>query len=209
MGRAWYRLKRCEWALGSTRTICGTLTSRCPSDGAAVLGLMARGASSLYNSDWPHRAPGLHIPDDRLLERALRWLDAQSLSSGLDRAKNRLHNWWSGNRHEDGCHSYGGRDQDELFEGKRALLYRAARYRGVKATADYFLFVPGTSLRVAVGRSPGGTRDDVVSDAVSDECFMVLGFFYRRMRASARSRSDALVRRPGVGDWVSSPAPTA
>jgi hypothetical protein len=30
---------------------------------------------------------GLHLPDERQLERALRWLDAQSLSSGIDRAK--------------------------------------------------------------------------------------------------------------------------
>jgi hypothetical protein len=35
---------------------------------------------------------GLHIPDERQLERALRWLDAQSLSSGIDRAKNRFKN---------------------------------------------------------------------------------------------------------------------
>ena len=35
---------------------------------------------------------GLHIPDERQLERALRWLDAQSLSSGIDHAKNRLNN---------------------------------------------------------------------------------------------------------------------
>jgi hypothetical protein len=33
---------------------------------------------------------GLHLPDQRQLERALRWLDAQSLSSGIDRAKSRL-----------------------------------------------------------------------------------------------------------------------
>jgi hypothetical protein len=33
---------------------------------------------------------GLHIPDERQLERALQWLDAQSLSSGIDRARNRL-----------------------------------------------------------------------------------------------------------------------
>jgi hypothetical protein len=32
---------------------------------------------------------GLHIPDERQLERALKWLDAQSLSSGVDRARNR------------------------------------------------------------------------------------------------------------------------
>ena len=32
---------------------------------------------------------GLHIPDERQLERALQWLDAQSLSSGIDRARNR------------------------------------------------------------------------------------------------------------------------
>jgi hypothetical protein len=32
---------------------------------------------------------GLHLPDERQLERALRWLDAQSLSSGIDRAKSR------------------------------------------------------------------------------------------------------------------------
>jgi hypothetical protein len=35
---------------------------------------------------------GLHIPDERQLERALRWLDAQSLSSGIDRAKSRFNN---------------------------------------------------------------------------------------------------------------------
>jgi hypothetical protein len=35
---------------------------------------------------------GLHIPDEQQLERALRWLDAQSLSSGVDRAKSRLNN---------------------------------------------------------------------------------------------------------------------
>ena len=33
---------------------------------------------------------GFHIPDERQLERALRWLDGQSLSSGIDRAKSRL-----------------------------------------------------------------------------------------------------------------------
>ena len=32
---------------------------------------------------------GLHVPDERQLERALQWLDAQSLSSGIDRARNR------------------------------------------------------------------------------------------------------------------------
>ena len=32
---------------------------------------------------------GLHIPDERQLERALQWLDAQSLSSGIDRARSR------------------------------------------------------------------------------------------------------------------------
>ena len=32
---------------------------------------------------------GLHIPDERQLARAMRWLDAQSLSSGIDRARNR------------------------------------------------------------------------------------------------------------------------
>jgi hypothetical protein len=31
----------------------------------------------------------LHVPDERQLERALQWLDAQSLSSGIDRARNR------------------------------------------------------------------------------------------------------------------------
>jgi hypothetical protein len=33
---------------------------------------------------------GLHIPDERQLERASRWLDAQSLSSGIDRARSRF-----------------------------------------------------------------------------------------------------------------------
>jgi hypothetical protein len=32
---------------------------------------------------------GLHTPTERQLERALQWLDAQSLSSGIDRARNR------------------------------------------------------------------------------------------------------------------------
>ena len=35
---------------------------------------------------------GPHIPNERQLERALRWLDAQSLSSGIDRAKSRSDN---------------------------------------------------------------------------------------------------------------------
>lgn len=35
---------------------------------------------------------GLHIPDERQLERALQWLDAQSLRNGIDRAKSRLNN---------------------------------------------------------------------------------------------------------------------
>jgi hypothetical protein len=35
---------------------------------------------------------GLHTPDERQIERALRWLDAQSLSSGIDRAKSRINN---------------------------------------------------------------------------------------------------------------------
>ena len=30
---------------------------------------------------------GRHIPNERQLERALQWLDAQSLSSGIDRAR--------------------------------------------------------------------------------------------------------------------------
>ena len=32
---------------------------------------------------------GLHIPDEGQLERALRWLDAQSLRNGIDRARSR------------------------------------------------------------------------------------------------------------------------
>ncbi len=35
---------------------------------------------------------GLHLPDERQLDRAPRWLDAQSLSSGIDRAKSRFNN---------------------------------------------------------------------------------------------------------------------
>ncbi len=35
---------------------------------------------------------GLHTPDERQLGRALQWLDAQSLRSGIDRARNRLNN---------------------------------------------------------------------------------------------------------------------
>jgi hypothetical protein len=35
---------------------------------------------------------GLHIPDERQLERALRWLDAESLSRGIERAKSRFNN---------------------------------------------------------------------------------------------------------------------
>jgi hypothetical protein len=33
---------------------------------------------------------GLHIPDERQTERALRWLDAQSLSGRIDLAKDRF-----------------------------------------------------------------------------------------------------------------------
>jgi hypothetical protein len=33
---------------------------------------------------------GLHIPDEGQLERALQWLDAQSVRNGIDRAKSRL-----------------------------------------------------------------------------------------------------------------------
>ena len=33
---------------------------------------------------------GLHIPDERELERALQWLDTQSLRSRIDRAKSRI-----------------------------------------------------------------------------------------------------------------------
>jgi len=33
---------------------------------------------------------GLHAPDERQMERSLRWLDAQSLTSRIDRAKSRF-----------------------------------------------------------------------------------------------------------------------
>jgi hypothetical protein len=35
---------------------------------------------------------GLHTPNEGQLERALQWLDAQSLRSGIDRARNRHNN---------------------------------------------------------------------------------------------------------------------
>jgi hypothetical protein len=35
---------------------------------------------------------GLHVPGELQLERALRWLDADSLSRGIDRAKSRFNN---------------------------------------------------------------------------------------------------------------------
>jgi hypothetical protein len=34
---------------------------------------------------------GRHVPNERQLERALQWLDAQSLSSGIDRARSWRH----------------------------------------------------------------------------------------------------------------------
>jgi hypothetical protein len=35
---------------------------------------------------------GLHAPGEAQIERALRWLDAQSLSRGIERAKSRFNN---------------------------------------------------------------------------------------------------------------------
>ncbi len=51
--------------------------------------LVANTASSGQRSRfW---CPTPHIPNERQLERALQWLDAQSLSGGIDRAGSRLH----------------------------------------------------------------------------------------------------------------------